>query len=173
VREVIDDHATAIGGTCAVTQFMFTLCLLNALLLVGTAASGDAVAGPPAGCRTFATALPLAWQIASTAGWVSWEVSGIFENVGVVQEGMETIAVPLTLIDRPGARALSGARRARSASSGVRFAYAPAAGGAGVTSTSHAAIPGERIGLVGRSGAGKSTLVNLLLRFYHGRAAAS
>ena len=50
--------------------------------------------------------LPLAWQIANVAGWVSWEVTGIFENIGVVQEGMETIAVPHTLMDRPGAREL-------------------------------------------------------------------
>ena len=54
-----------------------------------------------------ATALPLAWQIANMAGWVSWEVSGIFENIGVVQEGMETIAVPHALTDRPDARELT------------------------------------------------------------------
>jgi ATP-binding cassette subfamily B multidrug efflux pump len=53
-----------------------------------------------------ATALPLAWQIANVAGWVSWEVTGIFENVGVVQEGMETIAVPHAMVDRPQAREL-------------------------------------------------------------------
>jgi len=29
-----------------------------------------------------ATALPLAWQITNVAGWVSWEVTGIFENIG-------------------------------------------------------------------------------------------
>ena len=41
-----------------------------------------------------ATALPLAWQTANAAGWVSWEVTAIFENIGVVQEGMQSIAVP-------------------------------------------------------------------------------
>ena len=57
-----------------------------------------------------ATALPLAWQIANVAGWVSWEVTGIFENIGVVQEGMQTIAVPHRGVDRPGARALEVSR---------------------------------------------------------------
>jgi ATP-binding cassette subfamily B multidrug efflux pump len=51
-----------------------------------------------------ATALPLAWTIANVAGWVSWEVTGIFENIGVVQEGMQTIAVPHAMVDRPGAQ---------------------------------------------------------------------
>ena len=58
------------------------------------------------GAGIVATALPLAWQIANVSGWVSWEVTGIFENIGIVQEGMETIAVPHTLVDRPDAREL-------------------------------------------------------------------
>ena len=63
-----------------------------------------------------ATALPLAWQIANVAGWVSWEVTGIFENIGVVQEGMQTIAVPHARARPPGRARARGARAARSAS---------------------------------------------------------
>ena len=52
---------------------------------------------------TMATALPLAWQVSNVSGWVSWEVTGIFENIGVVQEGMQSIAVPHSGVDRTGA----------------------------------------------------------------------
>jgi len=114
-----------------------------------------------------ATSLPLVWQISNMAGWVSWEVSGIFENIGVVQEGIETIAVPHTMVDRPQAHALTvphGDIRFDK----VDFSYGQKAKGArAVLQDLNLHIrPGERVGLVGRSGAGKSTLVNLLLRFY-------
>ena len=59
------------------------------------------------GAGVVATALPLAWQVANVSGWVSWEVTGIFESIGVVQEGMQTIAVPHAGGDRPGARELA------------------------------------------------------------------
>ena len=61
-------------------------------------------------------ALPLAWQIVNSSGWVAWQVTNIFENVGVVQEGMMTIAAPIAL-DRPARRAgRSWCRAARSPS---------------------------------------------------------
>ncbi len=114
-----------------------------------------------------ATAVPLAWQIANMAGWVSWEVSGIFENVGVMQEGMDSIARPLALVDAPDAVPLR-VTRGDVRFDAVRFSYGrvhdPAAA---VLHDLHLAVhAGERVGLVGRSGAGKSTLVNLLLRFH-------
>src|SRR5688500_8411552 len=87
-----------------IAQFMFCLAAMNAALLVSTAGIGIWLwANGTLSAGIVATALPLAWQIANAAGWVSWEVTGIFENIGVVQEGMQTIAVPLTGVDRPGA----------------------------------------------------------------------
>ena len=108
VREVIDDHTGAIAAHMRlITRFMATLSTMNALLLVSTAGIGITLWGQgQLSAGVVATALPLAWQIANVAGWVSWEVTGIFENIGVVQEGMETIAVPHALVDRPGAREL-------------------------------------------------------------------
>ena len=69
--------------------------VVYAVLLTGTATIGIWLwVEGTVGAGVVATALPLAWQIANVAGWVSWEVTGIFENIGVVQEGMQTIAVP-------------------------------------------------------------------------------
>ena len=51
-------------------------------------------------------ALPLAWQVNNIAGWVSQNVTTIFENVGVVQDAMRSIAVPQQRPDAPGALAL-------------------------------------------------------------------
>src|SRR5262245_27194316 len=103
VREVIDEHQGAIGAHMRlITQFMFSLSAMNAALLTGTAAIGIWLwAQGTVGAGVVATALPLAWQIANVAGWVSWEATSIFENVGTVQEGMQTIAIPHTVGDRP------------------------------------------------------------------------
>jgi len=167
VREVIDQHSGSIAQHMRVTtRFMGTLAVMNALLLVSTAAIGIALwASGQVGAGIVATALPLAWQIASVAGWVSWEVTGIFENVGVVQEGMETIAVPHTLTDKPGARELD-CSRGEIRIEHLSFTYGRTDGKRVLDDLDLTIQPGERVGLVGRSGAGKSTLVNLLLRFH-------
>ncbi|MEO8058794.1 MAG: ABC transporter ATP-binding protein [Burkholderiales bacterium] len=167
VREVIDGHTVAIAAHMRlITRFMGTLAVMNALLLVATAGIGITLWGQgQVSAGLVATALPLAWQIANMAGWVSWEVTGIFENVGVVQEGMETIAVPHTLTDAPGARELEvpqGEIRFEK----LTFTYGRSDGKRVLDQLDLVIKPGERVGLVGRSGAGKSTLVNLLLRFH-------
>ncbi len=167
VRDVIDEHTAAIAAHMRVTtRFMGTLAVMNALLLVGTAGIGITLwAQGQVGAGLVATALPLAWQIASVAGWVSWEVTGIFENVGVVQEGMETIAVPHTLTDLPDARELT-VPRGEIRFEHLTFTYGRSDGRKVLDDLNLVIAPGERVGVVGRSGAGKSTLVNLLLRFH-------
>ena len=167
VREVVDEHQAAIGAHMQlITQFMFWLSAMNALLLTSTAAIGIGLwVQGTVSAGVVATALPLAWQIANVAGWVSWEVTGIFENIGVVQEGMQTIAVPHAGVDRPGALELlisHGEIRFED----VSFTYGRQDATAVLDHLNFTIRPGERVGLVGRSGAGKSTLVNLLLRFY-------
>ena len=110
-----------------------------------------------------ATALPLTFQITNMAGWVARSITGIFENLGQVQDGMRSIAVPQQMPDAPDARPL------RLAGGGIRFERVAFGYGTerGVLHGIDLDVrPGERIGLVGRSGAGKSTLVNLLLGFY-------
>lgn len=165
VREVMDEHQGAMAAHMRmISAFMFTLAVLNAMLITATAAIGIGLWSQGLlSAGQVATALPLAWQIANASGWVSWEVSGIFENIGVVQDGMETIAVPHTLVDAPGAKPLE-VSRGEIRFENLTFAY----GGkrAVVDGLNLVVQPGERVGLVGRSGAGKSTLVNLLLRFF-------
>jgi ATP-binding cassette subfamily B multidrug efflux pump len=167
VREVIDEHQRAMAAHMRlISQFMFALAAMNAALLTGTAAVGIWLwANGTVSAGVVATALPLAWQISNVAGWVSWEVTGIFENIGVVQEGMQTIAVPHTGGDRPGARALE-VSRGEIRFEDVTFSYGRRDGTPVLDHLSFTIRPGERVGLVGRSGAGKSTLVNLMLRFY-------
>jgi ATP-binding cassette subfamily B multidrug efflux pump len=171
VRDAIDRHT---GGIAAhmrlITQFMTTLSALNAMLLVGTAAIGIVLWGDGTlDAGDVAMAVPLAWTISNVAGWVSWEVTGIFENIGVVQEGMETLAVPHKMTDAPDAREL----QVRPAPAGgeirfdsVDFTYGRDDGKKVLDNFNLVVKPGERVGVVGRSGAGKSTLVNLLLRFH-------
>ncbi|MDQ5849421.1 MAG: ABC transporter ATP-binding protein/permease [Pseudomonadota bacterium] len=167
VRETVDEHQRAIAAHMRlISKFMFALALMNAALLTGTAAIGIWLwAQGAVSAGVVATALPLAWQIANVAGWVSWEVTSIFENIGVVQEGMQSIAVPHSGADRPGARPLE-VSRGEVRLEEVTFSYGRRDGRPVLDRLSLTIRPGERVGLVGRSGAGKSTLVNLLLRFY-------
>ena len=165
VRDAIDSHTRQFYISLRLnTLFGLTLATLNALLVTGTGGlalflwtRGQVTIG------TVAMALPLAWQIVNIAGWVAWQVTDIFENIGVVQEGMLTIARPIALADRADARPLA-VTRGEILFDDVRFGYGRETGV--IEGLTLKVAPGEKIGLIGRSGAGKSTLVNLLLRFF-------
>lgn len=110
-----------------------------------------------------AVGLALSLRIVGMSQWVMWEVSALFENIGVVYDGMAMMAKRRDVEDRPGAHELTVSQSAI-AFKDVSFHYGKERG---VIDALNLAIQsGEKIGLVGRSGAGKSTLVNLLLRFY-------
>ena len=166
VAEAVNDHRRRVADHMRLTTgFMVVLSVMNALLVVSTAAVGLGLwVTHRIDAGLVAMALPLAWQISNMAGWVSWEIAGIFENVGTVQEGMQTIAVPHQLVDRPDARPLV-VTRGDIVFDRVLFRY-PNSARPVLDDFSLRVRPGEKVGLVGRSGAGKSTLVNLLLRFH-------
>jgi ATP-binding cassette subfamily B multidrug efflux pump len=107
--------------------------------------------------------LPLTLQLTNMSRQIAMQITEIFEDIGVVQEGMITIAQPLRLIDSADAQPLV-VREGRVAFEDVRFGYGRETGV--LEGFSLAVRPGEKIGLVGRSGAGKSTAVNVLLRFF-------
>jgi ATP-binding cassette subfamily B multidrug efflux pump len=167
VRESVDQHRAAMRRHMRlITRFHFCLTGMNATLLVATAAIGIRLwAEGSVSAGTVAASLPLSWQLANVAGWVSWEVTAIFENVGVVQEGMQSIAVPHSGVDKPGAKPLE-VSRGEIRFENVTFAYGRRDGAPVLEGFDLEIRPGERVGLVGRSGAGKSTVVNLLLRFF-------
>jgi ATP-binding cassette, subfamily B, multidrug efflux pump len=165
VREAFEEHTGLFYNSLRLNT-LFSLCLtmLNALLVTGT--GGMAMwlwMHGKVNVGTVAMALPLTWQIVNIAGWVAMRVTEIFENIGVVQEGMMTIARPIALTDRPDATMLTVAR-GEIEFKDIRFGYGRESGL--IDGLSLTIQPGERIGLIGRSGAGKSTLVNLMLRFF-------
>jgi ATP-binding cassette subfamily B multidrug efflux pump len=146
------------------TLMEFYIFVLNGLLMVvatGLAIWLWSVGEVSLGDTAVVTGLML--RLIAMSGWIFWVVAGIFENVGTVQEGMETISQPHTVTDAAGADAIRVAQGAIGFE-GVRFHYGKASGV--IDDVTLAIRPGEKVGLVGRSGAGKSTLVNLLLRFY-------
>jgi ATP-binding cassette, subfamily B, multidrug efflux pump len=165
VREAIDHHTGRFHDSLRLnTLFALTLIFLNALLITGTGALAIVLwRYDHVGVGTIAMALPMTSQIISASHWVAWQVTDIFENIGVVQEGMLTIARPHTLTDRPNARTLN-VTRGEIRFEDICFGYGRESGL--IDGLTLDVRPGEKIGLVGRSGAGKSTLVNLLLRFF-------
>ncbi|MCG6657996.1 ABC transporter ATP-binding protein [Halomonas campisalis] len=150
------------------TWLTVSLTVLNSLLLAGVAAMAigawylEAVS-----LGIIAVAIALVMRIRFMSDWILWEVAGLFENIGTVQDGINTIAREPAIKDRPDARALA-VPRGEIRFEALRFGYArPDGEGRRVFDGLDLTIaPGEKVGLIGRSGAGKSTLANLLLRFY-------
>ncbi|MEM7463989.1 MAG: ABC transporter ATP-binding protein [Pseudomonadota bacterium] len=110
-----------------------------------------------------AVAIALALRVNGMSQWIMWEVSGLFENIGVVMDGMSMMSNPPKITDKPDAEQLQVTDGAMKFDH-VRFHYGKETGV--IEDLSLSIAPGEKIGLVGRSGAGKTTLTNLLLRFY-------
>lgn len=146
------------------TKMDVGLTLINGFLIV--AVVGWAIWLWSVGAATIgavAIASSLVLRLNAMTGWIMWALTSFFSNVGVVKEGMETIAQPVTLIDRPDAKPIQpgpGQIELRDLS----HHYGRDTGGLDKINLTIEA--GQKIGLVGRSGAGKSTLVKLLLRFY-------
>jgi ATP-binding cassette subfamily B multidrug efflux pump len=122
------------------------------------------------GLGALAAATAMAMRLNGMSQWIIWEMAQLFENVGVVQDGINTLARSHQVTDRADARALV-VTRGEIRFERVCFSYGARADGDGacrrvIDDLDLLIRPGEKIGLVGRSGAGKSTIVNLLLRFY-------
>ncbi len=137
---------------------------LNGFLIV--AIVGWAIALWTQGAATVgvvAAATTLALRLNAMTGWIMWALTSFFQELGVVAEGMETIAQPITLVDAPDAKPLQIVN-GEIALRDLTHHYGRESGG--LDGVNMIVRPGEKVGLVGRSGAGKSTLVKLLLRFY-------
>ncbi|KQT66952.1 ATP-binding cassette subfamily B multidrug efflux pump [Pseudomonas sp. 2957] len=147
-----------------VTSMDVAITTMNGLLIVGTTALALWLWTQSlitVGAIALATGLVI--RIVNMSGWIMWVVTGIFENIGMVQDGLRTISQPVSVTDREQAKPLAVA------SGEVRFEHVDFHYGKkkGIIGDLNLTIkPGEKIGLIGPSGAGKSTLVNLLLRLY-------
>ncbi|MGB6098601.1 MAG: ABC transporter ATP-binding protein [Comamonas thiooxydans] len=157
--------ATGYAQMRLVSLFEITNHLMIALLLLAT--GGTALylwTQAQASAGVVAAVIAMALRLMGYSHWVMWQMTGLFENVGTIQDGITTLTKPRTIVDAPDAKPLQVTRGAI-AFEDVSFAYKT--GGKKVLDHLNLHIrPGERIGLIGRSGAGKSTLVNLLLRFH-------
>ncbi|MBS7553760.1 ABC transporter ATP-binding protein [Ancylobacter dichloromethanicus] len=147
-----------------ISRMAFTISVLNSLMLGGVGGLGLwlwSIGAINLGAIALSTGLAI--RITNMSGWIMWVVTGVFENVGTVQEAITTLSRPRDVADAPAAPALE-VRAGEIHFEDVSFHYGK---GSGVIDRLSLTIrPGERVGLVGPSGAGKSTLMSLLLRFY-------
>ncbi|WP_099865001.1 ABC transporter ATP-binding protein [Pararhizobium haloflavum] len=147
-----------------VTLFQVLIYFNNALLVFGVSALAIGLwMGNAVSVGAIAIAIGLALRMNGMSQWIMWEVSALFENIGVVMDGMAMMAQPQAVTDSPQSSDLVS-RKGRIAFERVRFHYGKTSGV--ISDLSLSIEAGEKIGLVGRSGAGKTTLINLLLRFY-------
>lgn len=136
----------------------------NILLTLSTAILGIILwKNGQVGVGAIATATAMALRVNGLSRWIMWESARLFENIGTVNDGMNTLTKPHTIVDKPQASPLQ-VKQGEIKFNDITFAYDPTK-----PLLNHFNLtikPGEKVGLIGRSGAGKSTIVNLLLRFY-------
>ncbi|WP_238455833.1 ABC transporter ATP-binding protein [Azohydromonas lata] len=168
VRSAMQEFMVTVHGQMRlVTGFEVVNHTLSMLLIGSTAGvalwlwmQGQATAG------ALAAATAMALRLNGISHWIMWEMAGLFEHVGTVQDGINTLSRSRTVVDQPNAPALRVAQGDIRFEQ-LRFAYGGKGNDEPLLDGFNLHIrAGEKIGLVGRSGAGKSTLVNLLLRFY-------
>ena len=116
------------------------------------------------GTGAVAAVTAMALRLSGMSHWVMWEMTSLFESVGTIQDGINTLSRPRAVVDAPGAKPLV-VTRGEVRFDDVTFSYRDGARPV-IENLKLTIHPGEKVGLIGRSGAGKSTLVNLLLRFH-------
>ena len=146
------------------TRMDFILSAMNAMLIAGTVGTAlylwtfDQVTS-----GEVAAASALVIRFNGMSGWIMWAFTTFFRELGVVGEGLETLAAPVKLLDAPNAKPLQ-ITKATVEFNSLTHHYGRETGG--LDNLSLRVEAGQKVGLVGRSGAGKSTLFKLLLRFY-------
>jgi ATP-binding cassette subfamily B protein/ATP-binding cassette subfamily B multidrug efflux pump len=152
-----------------VTGLNICLWIINMMLVFSTLALGIYLwieASITAGA--IAVVISLALRLSGMSHWIVWEIGNLFENLGTVQDGINTLSVPQVILDEKDAPEIE-VTAGKIDFTQVKFSYLnheniktkPVFDDLSLTMSA-----GERVGVVGRSGAGKSTLINLLLRFY-------
>ncbi len=169
-REAIENARQALAREMRIiTKMDVTLTTLNGFLITGVI--GLALwlwyhGLTSVGAVAAASALVL--RLNNLTYWIMWATTNLVQSLGVVAEGMQTIAQPISMTDAPEAAELV-VTRGQIDLIGLEHRYGrnPKKTGAGGLGPVTLTIPaGQKVGLVGQSGAGKTTLVKLLLRFY-------
>lgn len=146
------------------TQLISLLLVINGLLLFGVGAvSINLWVSGAINVGAVAVGIGLVLRLQGMSHWIMWELSSLFESIGVVYDGMKMLSRDNDVKDLAQAtpiKAVEGQIEFKD----VKFHYGKATGA--IESMSLSIAAGEKIGLVGRSGAGKTTLTNLLLRLY-------
>lgn len=167
VHESMADFMQTVHKQMRLGSYLETLIdILNALLLFSLAAigiflwqQGELMAG------ALAASMALVLRMQGMSHWIMWEMSALFENIGTVRDGINTISVECLVQDLPDAKTLERVK-GNIEFKNVVFNYGNQDKTTIIDNFNLTIKQGEKIGFVGRSGAGKSTLVNLLLRFY-------
>ena len=164
-KDAIENARTTFQTEMRIFTIMdFALVMLNGLLIIGVVGGAIwlwSVGEASVGIVAATTALVL--RLNAMTAWIMWALTSFFRQLGVVKEGMETIAQPITLVDQVDAQPLKF-DEGRIEIDQLTHHYGRQTGG--LDTVSLQIEPGQKIGLIGRSGAGKSTFVKLLLRFY-------
>lgn len=157
-------RARAVDFGVMSATFRFVLMTLGGLLPLGTITAslylwsvGAATAGDIAMTAMVAT------RLAQVTNRVSMAAVRIFSDIGEIEDGIDTLAKPHEITDRPDASDTVPGRGAVDFEN-VTFAYGGSV--AALRDFSLHIAPGEKVALVGASGAGKSTVTSLLLRLY-------
>jgi len=164
-REGMDDFLVTVHKQMRlVTKLYGWLYVINCLLLFGSAALAIGLwLHEAVSLGAVAIIIGLVLRLFGMSQMIMWQLTQLFEAIGTVQDGINSIAVSRTVEDIPNAPALE-VQQGQIEFRNVGFHYGKESG---VLEALNLNIkPGEKVGIVGRSGAGKSTLVNLLLRFY-------
>ena len=159
-----DFLGTVHGQMRLVTQFHALIYFNNCLVVFMVAATAIWLwLGAAVSVGAIAVATALALRLNGMSQWIMWEVSSLFENIGIVHDGMAMMTIPHSVTDDADAKPIAVAKGGIEFDN-IRFHYGKQSGV--IENLSLTIKAGEKIGLVGRSGAGKTTLANLLLRFY-------
>ena len=123
------------------------------------------------GAGDFVMITALTSSLLQTAYTLGQRIPEFYDQVGSARESLDTLIVPATVTDEPGAPTLT-VKHGAIQFEGVAFAYeVPTAveqrRARNVVKHFELTIPaGQRVGLVGPSGAGKTTLMGLLMRMH-------